>query len=78
LRDLISWTEVRAASASAQKPGSACLASSAFSRSAFPDKSKKVSEFSHTALEIRQTVDELGHANDSLRGYGAKVNGSEK
>jgi hypothetical protein len=27
-----------------------------------PDKSKKVSKFSYTALEIGETVDELGHA----------------
>jgi hypothetical protein len=27
-----------------------------------PDKSKKVSEFSDTALEVGETIDELGHA----------------
>jgi hypothetical protein len=43
----------------------ACRASSAFNRSLLPLKSKKVSEFSDPALEVGQTVDELGHATCS-------------
>jgi hypothetical protein len=40
----------------------ACRASSAVRRSAFPDKSKEVSEFGDAALEVGQAVHELGHA----------------
>jgi hypothetical protein len=64
---LICWTETRAASGSAQKPGSACWSSRALSRDALSDKSKKVSEFSYTPLQIRKTIDEVRHANSSVR-----------
>ena len=30
---------------------------------ALPGKSKKVSEFSHSALQVGQTIDEVGHAD---------------
>jgi hypothetical protein len=62
LRVLISWTEARAASGLAQNPGSACWASSALSRAALPDRSKKISEFGDSTLEFGEAIDEFGHA----------------
>jgi hypothetical protein len=44
-----------------QKPGSACLASSAVRRSAFPVRSKEVSEFGDAMLELGQTIGEVRH-----------------
>jgi hypothetical protein len=37
----------------------ACLVSSAVSRSALPDKSKKVSKFSDSPLEVGKMIHEL-------------------
>jgi hypothetical protein len=53
---LISCTEVRATSGSAQKPGIDCRTSKAVSRSALPDKSKKLSELGDPALQVGKTV----------------------
>jgi hypothetical protein len=41
------------------------------------DKSKKISKFSYTTLEIAETLDQLGHAGPPER-YGGKVNGGER
>jgi hypothetical protein len=68
LRLLISWTDVRAASGSAQNPGSACSASSVCRRSDLPVRSKKVSEFSDPTLQVGQSVNQLRHAL-SRRGF---------
>jgi hypothetical protein len=42
-----------------------CRASNAVSRSALPDKSKKLSELSDPALQVGETVHYLRHANFS-------------
>jgi hypothetical protein len=38
-----------------------------------PDKSKKVSKFSYTTLEIAETLDQLGHAVTPVRGTAGKL-----
>jgi hypothetical protein len=46
----------------AQKPASACDASSARRRSALAVRSKKVSEIGDAPLEVGEAVEEVGHA----------------
>jgi hypothetical protein len=52
---------VRAASGSDQKPASACRDSSAFSRSAFAVRSKKVSQLGDPVLQVGQALGQVGH-----------------
>jgi hypothetical protein len=58
---LISCTVVRALSGLAQKPASACEASSVRSRSALAVRSKKVSEFGDALLQLGEALYEIGH-----------------
>jgi hypothetical protein len=44
-----------------------CWSSIAFNRVALSGKSKKVSEFSDSALQVGQTIHEVRHANYSMR-----------
>jgi hypothetical protein len=37
------------------------------------DKSKKVSEFSYTPLQISKTIQEIRHANNSVRDCGKLI-----
>jgi hypothetical protein len=59
---LISCTEARAESGLAQKPASACRASSALRRSDLAGRSKKVSKFSDPLLQLGEPVEQIGHA----------------
>ena len=65
---LISWTEARAVSGLAQKPASACRASSAVRRSDLAGRSKKVPEFGDAVLQLRESLHQFGHA--LARGWG--------
>jgi len=54
----------------AQKPASACEASSWRSRSALAVRSKKVSKFGDAMLQLSEAFDEIGHAGHSNQGFG--------
>jgi hypothetical protein len=44
----------------------ACRDSSVLSRSALPDKSKKISKFSDAALQVGQAIQQIRHPGDSF------------
>ena len=67
LRILISCTTVRARSGLVQKPGSPCWASSVLRRSRLLARSKKVSEFEETRLQVGQAVGQVGHCDPSVK-----------
>jgi hypothetical protein len=69
---LISCTEARAFSALAQKPASACRASSALRRSNLAGRSKKVSKVGHPLLQLGEAVVQVGHVAGSWIGVQGK------
>jgi hypothetical protein len=50
----------------AQNPASACRASSALRRSDLAGRSKKVSKFGDSVLQVGQSLQQFGHASGSL------------